>query len=135
MGDYTPPTIAGSGSSGPVQIEGNQGAVVNQDPTTDDLKVIVDSLPALPAGANLIGSVDVANFPATQPVSGTVAVSNFPATQPVSGSVTVGDYDLQGNLEVVNPQDRALLDELVLLARSADLANDRDGMAALTSDR
>jgi hypothetical protein len=43
---------------------------------------------ALPAGANNIGSVNVANFPGTQPISGTVAVSNFPATQPVSGTVT-----------------------------------------------
>lgn len=33
-------------------------------------------------------SVNVGNFPATQPVSGTVAVSNFPGTQPVSGAVT-----------------------------------------------
>lgn len=34
------------------------------------------------------GTVNVGNFPATQPVSGTVAVSNFPATQTVNGTVT-----------------------------------------------
>lgn len=68
-------------------------------------------LTALPAGSNSIGTVNVGNFPATQPVSGTVtanqggtwnvgvtgtvdvsgstvSVTNFPATQPVSGTVT-----------------------------------------------
>lgn len=35
-------------------------------------------------------SINVGNFPASQPVSGTVAVSNFPATQPVSGTVNIG---------------------------------------------
>jgi len=34
-------------------------------------------------------SVNVGNFPATQPVSGSVSVSNFPATQPVSGTVAI----------------------------------------------
>jgi hypothetical protein len=37
------------------------------------------------------GTVNVGNFPATQPVSGTVSVGNFPATQPVSGTVSVGN--------------------------------------------
>lgn len=68
------------------------------------------------------------NSPGTQPVSG------FPAVQPVSGAVTVGDYDLQGNLEVVNPQDRALLEELVLLGRDAEMANDRYGASRLTDE-
>jgi hypothetical protein len=54
------------------------------------------------------GSVDVNNFPATQPVtgdfypatqpvSGSVAVSNLPATQPVSGSVSVTNTGFTAN--------------------------------------
>lgn len=68
------------------------------------------------------------NSPGTQPVSG------FPAIQPVSGSASVGAYDLQGNLEIVDPQERALLDELVLLGRDAEMANDRFGSARLTDE-
>jgi hypothetical protein len=37
------------------------------------------------------GTVNVGNFPGTQPVSGTVNVGNFPGTQPVSGTVNVGN--------------------------------------------
>lgn len=84
------------------------------DATTTTQRLAVDangnigvaSLPALPAGANLIGQVEVtdgANVLGTaahavrvdptgttpQPVSGTVAISNLPATQPVSGTVDV----------------------------------------------
>jgi len=47
---------------------------------------------ALPAGANALGTVEVTNFPATQPVSGTVDVNNFPATQAISGTVSVSDF-------------------------------------------
>ena len=31
-------------------------------------------------------TVDVSNFPATQPISGSVSISNFPATQPISAA-------------------------------------------------
>lgn len=43
--------------------------------------------PGPPSGSG--SSVNVTNFPATQPVSGTVtaSISNFPGTQPVSGTV------------------------------------------------
>lgn len=48
-----------------------------------------DGNPLLSNGAgalqvDVVDSVEISNFPATQPVSGTVAVSNFPATQPIS---------------------------------------------------
>lgn len=36
-------------------------------------------------------TVNVGNFPGTQPVSGTVDVGNFPATQQVAGTVNVGN--------------------------------------------
>ena len=39
----------------------------------------------------IAGSVNVANFPATQPVSGSVSVSNLPGTQQVAGSVSVSN--------------------------------------------
>ncbi|HKV00990.1 MAG TPA: hypothetical protein VJQ26_02630 [Ktedonobacteraceae bacterium] len=45
---------------------------------------------SLPAGSNNIGSVNVANFPATQPIIGTVSVSNFPATQAVNFTQLAG---------------------------------------------
>jgi hypothetical protein len=40
---------------------------------------------------NTDGSLNVGNFPATQPVSGSVNVGNLPTVQPVSGSVNVGN--------------------------------------------
>lgn len=62
------------------------------------------------------GQVNVANFPATQPVSGTVAVSNFPATQPVSGTVAAtqsGTWTVQQGgapWSVTIPQSNVQLD-------------------------
>lgn len=44
----------------------------------------ISSLPAIPAGANAIGSVSVSNFPSSQAVTGTF----WQATQPVSGPLT-----------------------------------------------
>jgi hypothetical protein len=41
--------------------------------------------------SSLPSSVEVTNFPATQPVSGTVNVGNFPSSQVVSGSVSVSN--------------------------------------------
>ena len=49
--------------------------------------VTVGSLPALPAGANAIGSVTVSNFPGTQTVSGTVAATQS-GTWSVAGQAT-----------------------------------------------
>ena len=42
-------------------------------------------------GGEVTGTVEVSNFPATQPVSGSVSVSNLPETQPISGSVSVSN--------------------------------------------
>jgi hypothetical protein len=55
-----------------------------------------------PATQPVSGSVAVSNFPATQPVSGSVAVSNFPATQPVSGSVAVSNFPATQPVNVGN---------------------------------
>lgn len=41
-------------------------------------------------GGGGASTVEVSNFPATQPVSGSVSVTNFPTTQPVSIAGTVG---------------------------------------------
>jgi hypothetical protein len=38
------------------------------------------------------GKLNIANFPATQPVSGSVSVSNLPATQTIAGSVSVTNF-------------------------------------------
>ena len=35
-----------------------------------------------------LSSINVGNFPSTQPVSGSISVGNFPATQSVSGTVS-----------------------------------------------
>ncbi len=51
-------------------------------------KTQVTSLPALPAGANAIGSVSVSNLPATQPVSGTVT-SNIGTTNGLALDATL----------------------------------------------
>lgn len=51
--------------------------------------------------SNVSGTVNVGNFPATQPVSGTVNVGNLPVTQPVSGTVTVGNFPATQNVNVV----------------------------------
>jgi len=51
--------------------------------------------------ANVSGTVNVGNLPATQPVSGTVNVGNLPATQPVSGTVTVGNFPATQNVNIV----------------------------------
>lgn len=65
------------------------------------LDVDVTRLPALPAGTNNIGDVDVLTLPA---ITGTVAVSNFPAAQPVTdngGSLTVdGTVAVSGVVDV-----------------------------------
>ena len=61
-------------------------------------------------GTAHIGSVNVDNFPAIQPVSGTVAVSNFPAIQPVSGSVsaTVTGTVAVSNFPAIQPVSGAV---------------------------
>ena len=50
----------------------------------------------------VIGTVDVGNFPAVQQVSGAVNVGNLPAIQQVTGTVDVGNLpvDAQGNVRV-----------------------------------
>ncbi len=55
---------------------------------TTERPVVVNSAGKL----DIVGSVSVGNFPATQPISGSVSVSNFPSTQPISGSVNVGNF-------------------------------------------
>src|ERR1700693_69414 len=54
-----------------------------------NLYTAITILPALPTGANVIGSIsntgfNVNNFPATQAVSGTISVGNFPTSFQVS---------------------------------------------------
>ena len=53
-----------------------------------DAQVDVVSLPSLPAGGNTIGSVDIGGTLPAFAATPTVDVGNFPATQPVSGTVT-----------------------------------------------
>lgn len=53
---------------------------------------------SMPVAIQGTPTVDVGNFPSTQPVSGTVAVSNLPVTQPVSGTVAVSA--VAGNVDV-----------------------------------
>lgn len=50
--------------------------------------VLTDSSGAEKTSFTVTGTVNVGNFPITQPVSGTVNVGNFPANQTVAGTVT-----------------------------------------------
>ena len=50
-----------------------------------------------PATQTVAGTVDIANFPGTQTVAGTVDVANFPATQTVAGTVYVNGNTYDGN--------------------------------------
>jgi hypothetical protein len=51
-------------------------------------------------------SVNIGNFPSTQPISGSVSVSNLPATQAVSGSVSVSNLPatqaVSGSVSITN---------------------------------
>ena len=82
---------AGTPSTDVITVQG----IASGTPQPVSGTVAVSTLPALPAGANAIGSVSVSNFPATQPVSGTVAVSTLPALPAGSnaiGSVSVSNF-------------------------------------------
>ena len=54
--------------------------------------VTIGSLPALPPGANAIGSVSISNLPATQAVSGAVSVTSLPPLP--TGTNSVGTVNL-----------------------------------------
>jgi hypothetical protein len=101
--------IGGSGGGGgpvpdPIHVINPSGGSlhVTQDNNPDSVEV--SNFPAtqpvsgevsvsnLPATQPVSGEVSVSNFPATQPVSGEVSVSNLPATQPVSGEVSVSNF-------------------------------------------
>jgi hypothetical protein len=59
---------------------------------SNDINAAITSLPAVQLAANqsvsVGGTVNIGNFPATQPVSGSVNVGNFPATTRISGADT-----------------------------------------------
>jgi hypothetical protein len=79
---YIPANADASGNLNVSSSGGGGGAV-----TVTSGNVTVNQSNAANLQATVTGSVNVGNFPATQPVSGSVSVSNFPATQPVSGTV------------------------------------------------
>jgi hypothetical protein len=81
----------GGGSGGNVTVVGPLDGA-------GGVKVGIDA--ALPAGTNLIGHVDVDNFPATQPVSGTVTVNGsvgVTGALPAGGNL-LGQVVAQGNI-------------------------------------
>jgi hypothetical protein len=99
----TQPT-AGGGGGGAVTVA--DGADAAQGTTTDpsSANTLIGLLKAIKAAvtgtlatsrtwvlSNATDSVNVGNFPATQPISGSVSVANFPATQTVAGTVTVAN--------------------------------------------
>ena len=115
--------VIASKISGTVGVSVNNTSAIVVDGSGVTQPVSLATLPALPTGTNHIGSVEVANFPATQAVSVTnlpsvqhVSVDNLPAEQAVSiaalpslaagtnhiGSVDVGNFPANQTVTVSN---------------------------------
>jgi hypothetical protein len=95
------------------------------------------------SSGNIVGvtgtglNVQVANFPATQPVSGTVNVGNLPATQPVSGTVAVSALPgspAQEHATAASPLSARLSDGASYLGSTAGRLNVSDGGVAFKTD-
>lgn len=83
---FSPPG-SGGGSASDVTIVGPLNG-------SGYVETAVESLPAVTLASGQ--TVDIGNFPATQPVSGSVDVTNFPATQDVSFNGTAQPVSISG---------------------------------------
>lgn len=87
VGDALKVSVVNGGSGGTVD-QGNEGSAGHAWWIQGDVGVA--------------GTVNVANFPATQPVSGTVGISNFPATQAVTGAFFQTTQPVSGTVAISN---------------------------------
>lgn len=84
---FYPPASAGGGTGSDVTIVGPLNG-------SGYVETAVESLPAVTLASGQ--TVDVGNFPASQPVTGTVNVGNLPATQDVSFNGTAQPVSITG---------------------------------------